>query len=157
MSTSLYTVSHYLRDFGLEFAQDAEDLTWQDAALCAETDPEAFFPEKGRPTRPAKQVCRACPVRAECLADALEHMGLHEYGTHGVWGGLSSEEREAAAAEYEQGIPLDRIIIAADVSWHARPAAAAERNRERDRKYAAANRAAVAALTASTPQPREAA
>jgi WhiB family redox-sensing transcriptional regulator len=24
-----------------------QDLTWQERALCAQTDPEAFFPEKG--------------------------------------------------------------------------------------------------------------
>ena len=33
-------------------------------ALCAQVDPELFFPEKGEPTRDAKAVCAACPVRA---------------------------------------------------------------------------------------------
>ena len=61
---------------------------WQDRALCAETDPEAFFPEKGGSTREAKQVCRSCEVRAECLAYALEHDERF-----GVWGGLSERER----------------------------------------------------------------
>jgi WhiB family transcriptional regulator, redox-sensing transcriptional regulator len=87
---SLYTVSHYLRDFGLEPAQAAEDLTWQDAALCAETDPEAFFPEKGGSTLPAKQVCRNCEVRAECLDYALKHEDISGFG---IWGGLSERQR----------------------------------------------------------------
>ena len=26
--------------------EDEEELGWQDQALCAQTDPEAFFPEK---------------------------------------------------------------------------------------------------------------
>ena len=30
---------------------DAEEMGWQERALCAQTDPEAFFPEKGGSTR----------------------------------------------------------------------------------------------------------
>jgi len=63
-------------------------------ALCAETDPEAFFPEKGGSARPAKAVCRDCPVRAECLQYALDH---HEYW--GIWGGLSYQERRRLRQE----------------------------------------------------------
>jgi hypothetical protein len=40
-----------------------EELTWQERALCAQTDPEAFFPEKGGSTREAKRVCMSCDVR----------------------------------------------------------------------------------------------
>ena len=36
---------------------------WQDRALCAQTDPEAFFPEKGGSTREAKRICLGCEVR----------------------------------------------------------------------------------------------
>ncbi len=67
---------------------DAGGLGWQDRALCAQTDPEAFFPEKGGSTREAKQVCRGCEVRAECLEYALEHDERF-----GIWGGLSERER----------------------------------------------------------------
>jgi len=52
---------------------EAEELGWQERALCAQTDPEAFFPEKGGSTREAKRVCESCEVRAECLGYALEH------------------------------------------------------------------------------------
>ncbi|WP_336923857.1 WhiB family transcriptional regulator [Aquipuribacter sp. SD81] len=61
---------------------------WKDRALCAETDPEAFFPEKGGSTREAKKVCSSCDVRAECLDFAL---GNDE--RFGIWGGLSERER----------------------------------------------------------------
>jgi WhiB family redox-sensing transcriptional regulator len=67
---------------------DAAELGWQERALCAQTDPEAFFPEKGGSTREAKRVCRSCEVRAECLEYALEHDERF-----GIWGGLSERER----------------------------------------------------------------
>jgi WhiB family transcriptional regulator, redox-sensing transcriptional regulator len=72
----------------VEPAAAPEDLTWRDDALCAETDPEAFFPEKGGSTRLPKQVCRACGVRAECLEYALETNQMF-----GIWGGTSERER----------------------------------------------------------------
>ena len=57
-------------------------------SLCAETDPEAFFPEKGGSTREAKRVCVRCDVRAECLEYALANDERF-----GIWGGLSERER----------------------------------------------------------------
>jgi len=54
-------------------AVDDSPETWQHRALCAQADPEAFFPEKGGSARDAKKVCFACEVRAECLGYALEH------------------------------------------------------------------------------------
>jgi WhiB family redox-sensing transcriptional regulator len=67
---------------------DEGALAWQDRALCAQTDPEAFFPEKGGSTREAKRVCTSCEVRAECLEYALENDERF-----GIWGGLSERER----------------------------------------------------------------
>jgi len=61
---------------------------WWFAALCAQTDPELFFPEKGGSTRAAKRVCTGCPVRAQCLEHALAHDERY-----GVWGGTSERER----------------------------------------------------------------
>jgi WhiB family redox-sensing transcriptional regulator len=73
---------------------------WQDRALCAQTDPEMFFQEKGASTRPAKSVCNGtpqtddtpgtgpCPVRTECLEYALDRDERH-----GVYGGMSERER----------------------------------------------------------------
>lgn len=64
------------------------ELAWQVDALCAQTDPEAFFPEKGGSTRDAKKVCSSCNVRSECLDYALENDERF-----GIWGGLSERER----------------------------------------------------------------
>lgn len=64
------------------------ELSWQVDALCAQTDPEAFFPEKGGSTRDAKKVCTACNVRSQCLAYALSNDERF-----GIWGGLSERER----------------------------------------------------------------
>jgi WhiB family redox-sensing transcriptional regulator len=63
---------------------------WQARGLCAQTDPGAFFPGKGESAAAAKAVCLRCPVRAECLADALERDE-----PYGVWGGLSGRQRRA--------------------------------------------------------------
>ncbi len=67
---------------------NAEELGWQERALCAQTDPEAFFPEKGGSTREAKRVCLTCDVRGECLEYALSNDERF-----GIWGGLSERER----------------------------------------------------------------
>jgi WhiB family transcriptional regulator, redox-sensing transcriptional regulator len=66
--------------------EDEQD--WQERALCAQTDPEAFFPEKGGSTREAKRICLGCEVRSECLEYALQHDERF-----GIWGGLSERER----------------------------------------------------------------
>lgn len=68
--------------------QEETALGWQERALCAQTDPEAFFPEKGGSTREAKKVCTGCEVRAECLEYALANDERF-----GIWGGLSERER----------------------------------------------------------------
>jgi WhiB family redox-sensing transcriptional regulator len=68
--------------------EDAQEADWQERALCAQTDPEAFFPEKGGSTREAKRICSGCEVRAECLEYALAHDERF-----GIWGGLSERER----------------------------------------------------------------
>lgn len=72
----------------LDLGDGVEAASWQERALCAQTDPEAFFPEKGGSTREAKRVCTSCEVRAECLEYALENDERF-----GIWGGLSERER----------------------------------------------------------------
>ncbi len=74
--------------FELAYTGEDEELSWQERALCAQTDPEAFFPEKGGSTREAKKICLSCEVRAECLEYALAHDERF-----GIWGGLSERER----------------------------------------------------------------
>jgi WhiB family redox-sensing transcriptional regulator len=71
---------------GIGLETDAQ--SWQERALCAETDPEAFFPEKGGSTREAKKICTGCEVKAQCLEFALSNDERF-----GIWGGLSERER----------------------------------------------------------------
>ncbi|WP_203137801.1 MULTISPECIES: WhiB family transcriptional regulator [unclassified Microbacterium] len=75
---------------GVRTPQPDEDsaLAWQSDALCAQTDPEAFFPEKGGSTRDAKRICTSCDVRSQCLEYALQNDERF-----GIWGGLSERER----------------------------------------------------------------
>lgn len=61
---------------------------WMSAALCAQTDAETFYPEKGQSTQAAKKICASCPVKVQCLEYAIVHDERF-----GVWGGLSERER----------------------------------------------------------------
>lgn len=61
---------------------------WQDEANCLGVDPDLFFPERGASTREAKEVCRGCVVRLDCLEYAL--VNGEKFG---IWGGLSERER----------------------------------------------------------------
>jgi WhiB family redox-sensing transcriptional regulator len=67
---------------------DEDTLAWQADSLCAQTDPEAFFPEKGGSTREAKKICTSCEVKTQCLEYALQNDERF-----GIWGGLSERER----------------------------------------------------------------
>ncbi len=77
-----------LHSGGSSFQGPIEDQDWHGRALCAQTDPEAFFPEKGGSTRDAKKICTGCDVRSECLSYALANDERF-----GIWGGLSERER----------------------------------------------------------------
>ena len=63
-------------------------MLWEDQARCLKYDPELFFTPRGKAERRAKQVCAPCPVKAECLAYALQTRV--EFG---VWGGTTGKER----------------------------------------------------------------
>src|ERR1051326_5086014 len=62
---------------------------WSAQAACRTTDPDELFVQGAAQNR-AKSVCHGCPVRAECLADALDNRV--EFG---VWGGMTERERRA--------------------------------------------------------------
>jgi WhiB family redox-sensing transcriptional regulator len=62
--------------------------------LCAETDPELFFPEKGSPgslVKSAKNICNLCEFKAPCLEYALQESSADIWG---IWGGTTYEERK---------------------------------------------------------------
>jgi WhiB family redox-sensing transcriptional regulator len=62
---------------------------WASQAACRATDPDTLFVQGAAQNR-AKAVCMGCPVRTECLADALDNRT--EFG---VWGGMTERERRA--------------------------------------------------------------
>ncbi len=65
-----------------------EDRSWQSRANCMGVDPDLFFPERGASTKEAKEVCRGCVVKDECLEFALRNSEKF-----GIWGGMSERER----------------------------------------------------------------
>lgn len=73
--------------------------TWRDSALCAQVEPDLFFPEKDGRASIAKKVCMACEVRVECLEYALANDERH-----GVWGGISETGRRKLRAEPQQSV-----------------------------------------------------
>jgi WhiB family redox-sensing transcriptional regulator len=62
---------------------------WEPAAACRKTEPDQLF-VRGAEQNKAKLVCSGCPVRTECLAEALDNQ--IEWG---VWGGMTERERRA--------------------------------------------------------------
>lgn len=76
-----------------ESAAEPASGGWRRVAACRDVDPEWFFPasEKGpdhdEQVERAKHVCAGCPVRAECLVEALARI------PYGIAGGLTEEER----------------------------------------------------------------
>lgn len=64
-------------------------VDWAGRAACRTSDPDSLFVQGAAQNR-AKTVCMGCPVRTECLADALDNRV--EFG---VWGGMTERERRA--------------------------------------------------------------
>jgi WhiB family transcriptional regulator, redox-sensing transcriptional regulator len=71
------------------FPAEAQDLSWKRKAMCANGDPDALF-VTGAAQREAARLCGGCPVKTECLAEALDNQV--EYG---VWGGMTERQRRA--------------------------------------------------------------
>jgi WhiB family redox-sensing transcriptional regulator len=111
---------------------------WSAQAACRTSDPDELFVQGAAQNR-AKAVCTGCPVRTECLADALDNRV--EFG---VWGGMTERERrallrrrptvvswrkllETARSEYERGAGLgvDGGLDVASMAEAADAAAAA--------------------------------
>ncbi|MGW6969874.1 WhiB family transcriptional regulator [Streptomyces zaomyceticus] len=70
--------------------------SWRAQAACQEVDPDLFFPVgSGAPAliqaEEAKEICRGCPVREECLRWAMDDSRQ----VTGVWGGLREDERQS--------------------------------------------------------------
>ncbi|MGI8577491.1 MAG: WhiB family transcriptional regulator [Nocardioidaceae bacterium] len=78
----------------------ASEETAVEGLPCRSNDPELFFAESPADVELAKSLCRACPVRAECLAGALER---HE--PWGVWGGELLVSGTVVARKRPRGRP----------------------------------------------------
>ena len=96
---------------------------WAERAACKQSPPDELF-VRGAEQHRVKQICTGCPVRTECLAEALD--GQMEWG---VWGGMTERERrallrrrpnvrswrrllEAAKHEHEQATAVDGESVA---------------------------------------------
>lgn len=80
---------------------------WPSKAACRDGDPDALFVQ-GAEQNVAKRICRGCPVRYECLADALDNR--IEFG---VWGGMTERERRALLRRHPHVVSWRRAFEAA--------------------------------------------
>ena len=71
------------------FSEPIKVKHWTESAVCRSTDPDLFFPEVGKSGFQAKKICSDCPVRAECLSEAL-NAGDDLWG---IWAGFGMRER----------------------------------------------------------------
>jgi WhiB family transcriptional regulator, redox-sensing transcriptional regulator len=79
---------------------------WAPRAACREASPDKLF-VRGAEQNQAKKVCATCPVRPECLAEALDNE--IEWG---VWGGMTERERRALLRR-QPGASWRRVLEAA--------------------------------------------
>jgi len=86
-STGRSTGERRINTMGI-IAKPDLDTDWKDSSNCLGVDPDLFFPERGASTREAKEVCRGCIVREDCLEYAL--LNGEKFG---IWGGMSERER----------------------------------------------------------------
>ncbi len=63
------------------------NFEWSRSAACRDAEPDLLFVQGAAQNR-VKVICAGCPVRTECLADALDNQ--IEFG---VWGGMTERER----------------------------------------------------------------
>jgi hypothetical protein len=91
-------------------------LDWQKDAMCAQTDPEAFFPEKGDSSLKAKKLCLlGCEAIQQCLIYALDNKEQF-----GVWGGHSKVERDAIIDKASRIVTSDYEALAEEAIERAR-------------------------------------
>lgn len=81
---------------------------WQEFSRCKEedVDPDSLF-VLGAAQNKAARICDSCPVKVDCLADALDH---HE--EFGVWGGMTERERRALLRQHPDVVSWRRQFMA---------------------------------------------
>lgn len=70
------------------------DLSWKTQAVCAQIDPELWFPDLERQGAYAKSICKTCPVQVECLNYAIANEE-----ENGIWGGIDFTIRKTPTKE----------------------------------------------------------
>ena len=81
---------------------------WAARAACKGDTPDALF-VRGAEQNKAKQVCAGCPVRTECLAEALDNQ--IEWG---VWGGMTERQRRALLRQHSEVVSWAEFLAAAE-------------------------------------------
>jgi WhiB family redox-sensing transcriptional regulator len=80
---------------------------WRHRARCRDEDPDTLFVQGAR-QRDVREVCKACPVRTECLAHALDNRIRF-----GVWGGMTERERRALLKRRPDVVSWSALLEAA--------------------------------------------
>ncbi len=76
---------------------------WLDDALCRDIDIDIFFPGIGQSARPALELCGRCPVRIECLAEAMADESL-DWGVRGAMTSAARKQARKARSATTQGL-----------------------------------------------------
>lgn len=99
------------------YDEDDVPWAWRYNAKCSGVDTEIFFPPRDKElytdiAEKAKAICLGlddkppCPVRRQCLTEAIKNDELH-----GIWGGLSHRERNAMVRKYtDAGMTLEEWL-----------------------------------------------
>ena len=106
---------------------------WVDEAVCAQTDPDCFFPDKGESNAAAIAICKTCPVKDPCLNYALQH------NMSGIWGATSENQRKDLRRQ------LGIRLVAEPIREHGTEAGARAHYRRGEKLCEACRRAANAA------------
>jgi WhiB family redox-sensing transcriptional regulator len=85
--------------------------SWRVNASCRDTDPDGLF-VRGAEQNRAKTVCMGCPVRAECLAEALDSRI-----NFGIWGGMTERERRALLRRRPDVANWRELLASAKREW----------------------------------------
>jgi WhiB family transcriptional regulator, redox-sensing transcriptional regulator len=106
----------------------ANTYEWASRGACRSEDPDSLFVQGAAQNR-AKAVCMSCPVRTECLADALDNR--IEFG---VWGGMTERERRALLRRRPNVRSWQRLLATAQAEHQRLIAIAVERAAEAERR-----------------------
>jgi WhiB family redox-sensing transcriptional regulator len=92
---------------------DTAQSGWSESALCSQSMPDVWFPEKGESAAHAKRICGRCEVQEQCLEYVMDR-AQRGHTDHGVWGGLSEDERRILKETGELPAMSPRQLARAD-------------------------------------------